>query len=60
MQENTLYLYLHVIDEYVGSVRMEFVFGKTDDGKWDITAYFRKVEETILKEYNCHLYGIEV
>ena len=59
LQENTLYLYLHVIDEYVGSVRMEFVFGKTDDGKWDITAYFRKVEETILKEYNCHLYGIE-
>ena len=52
LEENTLYLKSHIIDTSVGSVHMEFVFGEGD-----VTVFIKKVEETILKEYNCHLYG---
>ena len=52
LDENTLYLKSHIIDTSVGSVHMEFFFG---DG--DITIFIKKIEETILNEYNCHLYG---
>ncbi len=49
---NTFYLKCHIIDTSVGSISMEFVFGKDD-----VTIFMKKVEETYLNEYNCHLYG---
>lgn len=52
LEENTLYLKSHIIDTSVGSVHMEFVFGDSD-----ITVFIKKIEETVLNEYNCHLYG---
>lgn len=52
LEENTLYLKSHIIDTSVGSVHMEFVF---DDR--DVTVFMRKIEETLLTEYNGHLYG---
>lgn len=52
LEDRTLYIKSHIIDTSVGSVHLEFVFG--DD---DVTIFMKKIEETILDEYNCHLYG---
>ncbi len=49
---NTFYLKCHILDTSVGSIAMEFVFGEDD-----VTLFMKKVEETFLDEYNCHLYG---
>lgn len=49
---DTFYLKCHITDTSVGSVHMELVFGEDD-----ITVFMKKVEETMLNEYNCHLYG---
>lgn len=52
LEANTLYLKSHIIDTSVGSVHMEFVFGEND-----VTIFLKKIEETLLNEYDCHLYG---
>ena len=49
---NTFYLKCHIIDTSVGSISVEFVFEEDD-----VTIFMKKVEETFLNEYNCHLYG---
>ena len=49
---DTFYLLCHIIDTSVGSISMEFVFGDQD-----VTIFMKKIEETYLDEYNCHLYG---
>ena len=49
---NTFMLKCHIMDTTVGSISMEFVFDETD-----VTIFMKKVEETYLNEYNCHLYG---
>lgn len=53
LDESTLYVRFHIIDEYVGSVHMQFFFGEDD-----VTVYSKKVEESLFTEFNCHLYGI--
>lgn len=49
---DTFYIKCHLIDTSVGSVSMELVFGEDD-----ITVFLKKIEETMLSEYNGHLYG---
>ena len=53
--ENTLYLRFHIIDAYMGSVRMELHF---DEGS--VTVFSKKIEESLFWEYECHLNGILV
>lgn len=50
--EDTLYIKVHIMDEFVGSVHFELVFG--DD---DVTVFMRKQEESLFHEFNTHLYG---
>lgn len=49
---DTFMLKCHIMDTTVGSISMEFVFGKDD-----VCIFMKKIEETYLNEYNCHLYG---
>lgn len=50
--EDTLYIKVHVIDAYVGSVHFELSFGRED-----VTVFMKKQEESLFKEFNGHLYG---
>lgn len=50
--EDTLYIKVHVIDAYVGSVHFELSFGTED-----VTVFMKKQEESLFKEFNGHLYG---
>lgn len=52
LDENTLYLRFHIIDEYTGSVHMQFLFGEND-----LTVYLKKNEESCFEEFNGHFYG---
>ncbi|MDE5679793.1 MAG: beta-lactamase family protein, partial [Lachnospiraceae bacterium] len=52
LSENTLYLKIHIIDTFVGSIHMEFVFGEHD-----VTIFMKKIEETQFNEYTGHFYG---
>ncbi len=47
-----LYLYFHIIDAYVGNLRMELSFREGN-----VTVFLKKVEESLFGEYNGHLYG---
>lgn len=51
LRPDTLYVKAHIIDEYVGSVHFEFVFG--DD---DMTVFMKKQEESLFQEFSGHLY----
>lgn len=53
LKPDTLYIKAHIIDEYVGSVHFELIFG--DD---DVTVFLRKQEESLFHEFNGHLYCI--
>ncbi len=50
--DGTLYLYFHIIDAYVGNVRMQFAFSNNR-----ITVFLKKNEESLFGEYNGHLIG---
>ena len=52
LSEDTLYIRVHIIDSYVGSVHFELTFGETD-----VTVFLKKVEESLFNEFNGHLYG---
>lgn len=52
LSENTLYIYIHIIDAYVGSVHFELTFGENE-----VTVFLKKVEESLFHEFNGHLYG---
>ncbi|MBO5165805.1 MAG: serine hydrolase [Lachnospiraceae bacterium] len=52
LEPNTLYIRAHIIDTSIGSVHMELTFGEDD-----VTIFLKKIEETMFKEYNGHLYG---
>ncbi len=52
LRSDTLYIKAHIIDEYIGSVHFEFVFG--DD---DVTVFLKKQEESLFHEFSGHLYG---
>lgn len=49
---DTFYIKCHLTDACIGSVHAELVFGEKD-----VTVFFKKIEETLFTEYNCHLYG---
>lgn len=52
LSENTFYIKSHLIDTSIGSVQIELVFGEKD-----VTAYMKKIEETMFHEFSGHLYG---
>lgn len=52
LDEHTLYLRFHIIDEYTGSVHMQFFFGDND-----LTIYMKKNEESCFEEFKGHFYG---
>ncbi|MGN0377797.1 MAG: serine hydrolase domain-containing protein [Suilimivivens sp.] len=49
--KTTLYIKVHIIDEYVGSVKFELAFGQND-----VTVFMKKQEESLFQEFNGHLY----
>lgn len=49
---DTLYIYIHIIDEYVGSVKFQLSFGEND-----VVVFMKKQEESLFGEFNGHLYG---
>lgn len=51
LNENTLYIKVHIIDAYVGSVKFELAFGQND-----VTIFMKKQEESLFHEFNGHLY----
>ncbi len=51
--DGTLYLYFHIIDAYVGNVRMQFAFSDNS-----VTVFLKKNEESLFGEYNGHLTGV--
>lgn len=59
LDENTLFIKTYLIDSAVGSVSFELYFGTSVDSAKDLTVFIKKVEETMLAEYNTHLYGKE-
>lgn len=59
LDAHTLFIKSYLIDSAVGSVSFELFFGNAEDGTADITVFIKKVEETMLSEYNTHLYGKE-
>lgn len=52
LSKDTLYIKAHIMDEFVGSVHFELVFGDND-----ITVFMRKQEESLFHEFNTHIYG---
>lgn len=48
---STLYIKVHIIDAYVGSLRFELAFGQND-----VTVFMKKQEESLFQEFNGHLY----
>lgn len=53
LDPDTLYIYVHIIDSYVGSVKFQLSFGADD-----VTVFMKKQEESLFWEFNGHLYGI--
>lgn len=49
--DSTLYIKVHIIDAYVGSVKFELAFGHKD-----VTVFMKKQEESLFQEFNGHLY----
>lgn len=52
LAKDTFYIKVHILDVSVGSLHMEFVFGEKD-----VTVFFKKIEETMFKEFSGHFYG---
>lgn len=52
LDKNTLYIKVHILDTAVGSIHFQLVFGEHD-----ITVFLKKIEESLLEEYQGHLYG---
>ncbi len=53
LSEDTLYIKVHIIDAYVGSVHFEICFGEKD-----ATVFMRKQFEGIFQEFQGHLYCV--
>lgn len=51
LDETTLYIKIHIIDSYVGSIRFEISFGEND-----AVIFMKKQEESLFHEFNGHLY----
>lgn len=52
LNENMLYIRIHLLDTSVGSINIQAVFGESD-----VTVFLRKQEETLFGEFSGHLYG---
>ena len=52
LDQNTLYIRVHLLDTCVGSLHIQAVFGDSD-----VTIFLRKQEETLFGEFSGHLYG---
>ena len=52
LDEDTLYVRVHLIDSCIGSLHFEFHFGKDD-----LTVFMKKIEETMFQEFNGHFYA---
>lgn len=52
LNENMLYIRIHLLDTSVGSIHIQAVFGESD-----VTVFLRKQEETLFGEFSGHLYG---
>lgn len=50
---DTFYIKCHLIDTSVGSISIELVFGEDD-----VTVFMKKIEETMMSEYNGHWHGV--
>lgn len=50
LRDGSLYVKFHILDEYCGSVHMQFYFN--DD---TLTVFMKKIEESLFSEYNRHL-----
>ncbi|MCF0131763.1 MAG: beta-lactamase family protein [Pseudobutyrivibrio sp.] len=50
--EDTLYIRLHIIDEYIGSVHIQLSFDNDS-----VAVFMKKNEESLFNEYNGHVYG---
>lgn len=50
LQPDTLYIKVHILDAYIGSVHFECVFGAHE-----ITVFMRKQEESLFQEFQGHL-----
>ncbi len=55
LDENTLYIRIHLLDTCIGSIHIQAVFGDSD-----VTIFFRKQEETLFGEFSGHFYGTRV
>lgn len=51
--DSTLYIKVHIIDAYVGSVKFELSFFQND-----VTVFMKKQEESLFHEFNGHLYAV--
>lgn len=51
LTDGTFYIMVHIIDAYVGNIHFQLSFGKDD-----LTLFIKKKEESLFKEFNCHLY----
>jgi len=51
---HTLYIKATIIDSCVGSIHFQLFFGDND-----VVVYIKKIEETLLTEYNGHFYGVK-
>lgn len=51
--DSTLYIKVHIIDAYVGSVKFELAFSQDD-----VTVFMKKQEESLFHEFNGHLYAV--
>ena len=54
LDESTLYIKTSIIDSIVGSIHFELYFGDND-----VTVFIKKIEETMLNEFNATLYGVK-
>ncbi len=55
LADHTFYIKVHIIDSSVGSVRFQFSF-HPDGSCTDLTLFMKKQEESLLNEFNGHLY----
>lgn len=53
MEDSVLYIKVHIIDAYVGSVKFELAFSPND-----LTVFMKKQEESLFHEFNGHLYAV--
>lgn len=54
LTKNMLYIRFNILDDYMGSVHVQLAFS---EDKNRLTAYMRKIEESLFDEFDCHIEG---